>query len=302
MSTLVLKVDVDTYAGTRDGVPRLIELFQAEQVPATFLFSLGPDHTGRAIKRVFRPGFFKKVRRTKVTSHYGFKTLLYGTLLPGPNIGVKCAEVMRSTRDAGFECGVHTWDHVAWQDKVMGADEAWTLKQMQRSVDRFQTIFGEKPTVHGAAGWQMNKHALRGLQKLGFTVASDGRGDASNNTPYLPLVNAEPIKVPQLPTTLPTLDELLGLDDLHETNVATHLLGLTKSLMPQVYTLHAELEGGQLLPVMRELIQGWKAQGYQFQTLSDYAHSLSNLPHREVTWGEIPGRSGQLMTASSTNY
>ena len=33
---------------------------------ATFLFSLGPDHTGRAIKRVFRPGFFGKVRRTSV--------------------------------------------------------------------------------------------------------------------------------------------------------------------------------------------------------------------------------------------
>ncbi|TMH26152.1 MAG: 4-deoxy-4-formamido-L-arabinose-phosphoundecaprenol deformylase, partial [Betaproteobacteria bacterium] len=51
---LALKVDVDTYRGTRRGVPRLVELLKKHGAGATFLFSLGPDHTGRAIKRVFR--------------------------------------------------------------------------------------------------------------------------------------------------------------------------------------------------------------------------------------------------------
>ena len=88
---LALKIDVDTYRGTRDGVPRLVELLKQHGAGATFLFSLGPDHTGRAIKRVFRPGFLNKVRRTSVVSHYGVNTLLYGTLLPGPDIGRRCA-------------------------------------------------------------------------------------------------------------------------------------------------------------------------------------------------------------------
>src|SRR5690242_1584069 len=87
--TLSLKVDVDTLRGTREGVPRLATLFTQLRIPATFLFSLGPDHTGRALKRVFRPGFLRKVRRTSVASHYGLRTLLYGTLLPGPDIGRK---------------------------------------------------------------------------------------------------------------------------------------------------------------------------------------------------------------------
>jgi hypothetical protein len=76
MKTIVLKVDVDTYRGTKEGVPRLLRLFQSRGVNATFLFSLGPDHTGRALKRVFRPGFMKKVSRTSVLEHYGLKTLL----------------------------------------------------------------------------------------------------------------------------------------------------------------------------------------------------------------------------------
>lgn len=99
---IALKVDADTLRGTRHGVPRLVEILKARDAGATFLFSLGPDHTGRALARVFRRGFIGKVRRTSVITHYGLKTLLYGTLLPGADIGRECAGEMRAVRDAGF--------------------------------------------------------------------------------------------------------------------------------------------------------------------------------------------------------
>src|SRR5574342_841521 len=89
---LGLKIDVDTYRGTRDGVPRLLKVLATHGARATFLFSLGPDHTGRALRRVFRPGFLRKVSRTSVVANYGIPTLLYGTLLPGPDIGRRCAD------------------------------------------------------------------------------------------------------------------------------------------------------------------------------------------------------------------
>jgi undecaprenyl phosphate-alpha-L-ara4FN deformylase len=118
-----LKVDVDTLRGTREGVPRLAKLLKKHGADATFYFSVGPDHTGRAVRRVFRPGFAKKVVRTSVLRHYGLKTLLYGVLLPGPDIGRVAGDVMRETRDAGFEVGLHTFDHIRWQDFVAGADD-----------------------------------------------------------------------------------------------------------------------------------------------------------------------------------
>ena len=119
---LALKIDVDTLRGTREGVPRLVELLRRHGAGATFLFSVGPDHTGRAIRRVFRPGFVSKVKRTSVVQHYGIKTLMYGTLLPGPDIGRRAGDVMRHVRDEGFEVGVHSWDHTKWQDGVAAAD------------------------------------------------------------------------------------------------------------------------------------------------------------------------------------
>ncbi|HEV2211734.1 MAG TPA: 4-deoxy-4-formamido-L-arabinose-phosphoundecaprenol deformylase, partial [Gammaproteobacteria bacterium] len=61
MKQLALKIDVDTLRGTLDGVPPLVHMLHKHQAKATFLFSLGPDHTGRALRRIFRPGFLKKV-------------------------------------------------------------------------------------------------------------------------------------------------------------------------------------------------------------------------------------------------
>jgi peptidoglycan/xylan/chitin deacetylase (PgdA/CDA1 family) len=142
---LALKIDVDTLRGTREGVPTLVTLLRKHGADATFLFSLGPDHTGRAIKRVFRRGFVGKVRRTSVVRHYGVKTLCYGTLLPGTDIGRRAADVMRATRDAGFEVGIHCWDHVRWQDGVAAADAEWTRAEMQRACDRFTDIFAADP-------------------------------------------------------------------------------------------------------------------------------------------------------------
>ena len=66
---LALKIDVDTLRGTREGVPNLVLILKKHGVDATFLFSLGPDHTGRAIKRVFRPGFFGKARTALIPTH-----------------------------------------------------------------------------------------------------------------------------------------------------------------------------------------------------------------------------------------
>jgi undecaprenyl phosphate-alpha-L-ara4FN deformylase len=291
---LALKIDVDTFRGTRDGVPRLVRMLARHRAQATFLFSLGPDHTGRAIRRIFRPGFASKVSRTSVLSHYGLTTLLYGTLLPGPDIGRRCADVMRAVRAEGFETGIHTYDHVEWQDRVGSADPDWTGREMRRAFDRFEQVFGEPARTHGAAGWQMNLHAFRLTRTLGFRYCSDTRG----TRPFIPVCGTEVIACPQLPTTLPTLDELIGVDGVTESNVAQRLLELTGDppRHGHVYTLHAELEGNRLAAAFEQLLSGWRAQGYELVSLREYAQGLdlARLPLYFVTNGTITGRSGTV--------
>ncbi|NCC39504.1 MAG: 4-deoxy-4-formamido-L-arabinose-phosphoundecaprenol deformylase [Gammaproteobacteria bacterium] len=295
MKMIALKVDVDTLRGTIEGVPRLLRLFAAREVRATFLFSLGPDHTGRALLRVLRPGFLKKVTRTSVARHYGLKTLLYGTLLPGPDIGRRAASVMRDCVAAGHEVGIHVYDHVKWQDQVARRDADWTRREMTRAWQAFEAVFGVAPRVHGAAGWQINPHALRLETELGLDYASDTRG----RWPFYPLLeHGRRSTCPQLPTTLPTLDELIGREGLTEQNVAERVLAESRVARPHghVYTLHAELEGMRLLPVMETLIERWRAEGRAMGALRDRYESLdlARLPTHRIESQSVPGRSGLL--------
>jgi len=293
VALIALKVDVDTLRGTQEGVPRLLRLLARANVRATFLFSMGPDHTGWALRRAFRPGFLAKVSRTSVVSHYGLRTLMYGLLLPGPDIGKVAAEPMRQALRAGHQCGVHAWDHVLWQDKVRHRDTAWTVRQMQLAFDRFVDVFGQPPSTHGAAGWQMNAAAFRQIDHWGLTHASDGRGSG----PFVPVVDGTVLGHVQLPTTLPTLDELIGRDGIDEGNVVRHLLDLTVRDRPQVHTLHAELEGQALASVFSALVRGWQDQGHRLGALDDAYRSTDPalLVRRPVEWGTVPGRSGELV-------
>ncbi|MBV8635768.1 MAG: polysaccharide deacetylase family protein, partial [Burkholderiaceae bacterium] len=291
MSFLALKIDVDTYRGTREGVPNLVRMLRKHGAGATFLFSLGPDHTGWALRRAFRPGLLKKVSRTSVVEHYGLKTLMYGVLLPGPDIGVECAAEMRAVRDAGFEVGIHTWDHTYWQDNVRKRDAAWTGDLMQKAYDRCIEVFGAAPETHGAAGWQMNGAAFEKLDALGIAYASDGRSFLRDDGklldkhagPYRIQVNGKTLQCLQMPTTLPTLDEMLGREIhgkvMNPSNIAPTILEATREPRDHVFTLHAELEGQKLAPIFEQLLDGWKQQGYTLGSMADYYQRVKGATH-----------------------
>src|SRR5260370_19804677 len=266
-----LKVDVDALRGTGEGVPRLTALFKQLKVDATFYFSVGPDHTGRAIRRVFRKGFAQKVARTSVLKHYGLKTLLYGVLLPGPDIAEKGGAHLRAVRDAGFEVGLHTYDHVRWQDTVARATAEWTRVEFERGLRAFERIFGSPPESHAAAGWQINAYALALEQEYGLRYASDTRGGPA----FRPMVNGSASTCVQLPTTLPTFDELLGQGGIDESTIADAVFDLSAAAAEplQVFTLHAELEGMLLLDAFEALLLKWRSAGAAIVRLAAI-HSL----------------------------
>jgi undecaprenyl phosphate-alpha-L-ara4FN deformylase len=294
-----LKVDVDTLRGTREGVPRLTALLKQLKLDATFYFSVGPDHTGRAMRRVFRKGFAQKVARTSVLKHYGLRTLLYGVLLPGPDIGSRAGGVMRSVHEGGFEVGLHTYDHVRWQDYVAEASAAWTRAEFERGMNAFKRVFGFFPASHAAAGWQINETALELERDYGLLYASDTRG----RSPFWPMLKTGRSSCPQLPTTLPTFDELLGRDGIDESNIAEAVFRVSEKASAtssennlQVFTLHAELEGMRLLDTFASLLQKWQAAGAKITRMARIRELGLKQPLLEgaVIRGEVRGRSGLL--------
>lgn len=295
---VALKVDVDTARGTREGVPRLCRLFARHGIRATFFFTLGPDHTGRRIFHALRPDFLRKVHRTSVVANYGIKTLLYGVVLPGPMISRRCRDELRMVSREGHEIGLHVFDHSLWQDHVRHRDEAWTRRQLERGIEAFHDVWGSRPHAHAAAGWQINEPTLALEQEWGFRYASDCRGPGG---PFSPEWEGRVFRCPQIPTTLPTLDEILGREGIHATNFADHLVELSRSTSADhVFTLHAELEGGRYIDEFERLLRLWSQTGTLFETLGERLarEPAETRPVRRLTWGTVPGRAGQLVIAT----
>ncbi len=291
---LVIKVDVDTDRGTREGVPALVKLMKRHSVPATFLFSLGPDNTGKAIRRIFRPGFLKKVSRTRVTKLYGWRTLLSGTLLPAPHIGRRNETVLRAVKAAGFAVGIHCNDHFRWQDYLHRLSLEETREEFGCAVAEFERIFGERPLAAGAPGWQANAKSFQVYDEHQLLYGSDCRG----TFPFFPQVNGRTFRTLQIPTTLPTLDELLGRPDFPENSIVPHYLGLLRTESPNILTIHAEIEGLGKIGLFEELLLKAKQTGVEFSTMEQIADRLlqkrAAIPESIVEDDSVDGRSGLL--------
>jgi len=293
---LAIKVDVDTDRGTRIGVPDMVSDCREFGAPASFLFSLGPDQTGRAITRVLRPGFFKKVSRTSVVKVYGLRTLLNGTLLPAPHVGRRNEAVIRSVAQAGFETGIHCYNHYFWQDYVLGLPLEQVRAEFAKARAEFRRIFGTDALTAGAPGWQSNERTREVYDEAGFLYASDSRG----THPFFPRVNGRVFKTLEIPSTLPTLDELMGRPEYPDASLIPHYLSLLRHDRPNVITVHAELEGMACRSFFRGLLAECRASGVELVRMDELAQSLladrSALPVCDQLMAPIDGRSGLVAT------
>lgn len=291
---LALKIDVETYRGALQGVPLLVDILRRHQASATFCFALGPDRSG-CLPRVTQssqqptgPGISRK-------SHYGLAALMYGRVIPGPDIGKRCRTILKSTADAGFETAIHGWDIARWRNRIERADGVWTEIEMRRAHERYVDIFGCDSPGHAAPGSQMNPHALRLTQRLGYQWASDSYGSG----PFIPVWNGEIVRCPQLPTTLPTFAQLVGFNNATVDNVHEGVLTATASrpIDGHVMTLQAEIDGLLLADKVELLLTGLREQGYSLVSLGQLRSTLdiNALPRHEVTRGLSANGSWPVM-------
>lgn len=287
---IALKVDVDTYAGTRDGVPRLLEILDSFGIKATFYFSMGPDNSGKTIRRIFRKGFLAKQLRTGAPSAFGLKTLLYGTLLPAPMIAASFPDILRRTGQQGHETGVHCWDHVEWHDHLPVMLKETAAMELRRACSLFEEIFGRRPRTTAAPGWTVTSASLEIQDDMGLAFCSDARG----NGPFFPVLDGRRFATLQIPTTWPTMDEILGKNGITTENVNGHYLSLVRPGL-NVHTIHAEMEGKATVTPFIDLLERLRGLGARFITLTEASAEFAlNAPDHKIYMGEIHGRAGKV--------
>lgn len=287
---VALKVEVKSFAGTRDGVPRLLEDLERHNARATFYFSMGPDTTGKAIRRIFTcRGFFTRLLNRAIPPMYDIKTMFYGTLLPGPMIAQALPEVLRETERQGHEVGVHGWDPVLWYDYLPWLPKHLTTLEIGRAFGLFEELLGHWATTCSAPGGMVSPDSLEIQDALRLTYCSDSRG----THPFYPVMNRRRFRTLQIPTTLPLADELLGRDGVTTENVDRHYAGLVTQ-GAHVLTVQAELEGRALRPAFNRLLERLSGEGIRCVPLGYIAENITAAPACEIVLGEIPGRAGKV--------
>jgi len=265
-------------------------MLDRQQMQASFYFCFGPDNSGKAIRRIFRKGFLDKMRRTGATRLYGFRTMMYGVLLPAPIIWKQAAGLMRSAREAGHEVAIHGWDHVQYHDLLDEKSREWLEAWFSQAHAAFREVFGEPARGAVSPAWRCNDTTLELQEAYGLDYAGDCRG----LEPFYPVVRGRALKTLQVPTTLPTLDELLGLEGLTPDQVNRQVWGLIREDALNVYALHTEVEGGALADTFQAFLQGLKDREVRIRTHADWVPELraGAPPARSITRREIPGRAG----------
>ena len=289
---LTIKIDVDTLKGYLEGVPRLLDILNKRKIKASFFFSMGPDNSGKAIRRIFRKGFLAKMLRTKAPSTYGFKTLLYGTLLRAPMIVASNPDIIKRAAGEGHDCGIHCWDHVLWQDNLLNLSLEEIRTEFRKAAELFSNIVGAFPRSCAAPGWQASYDSLTVQDELEMDYASDVRGDS----PFIPGMRGTVFRTLQIPTTLPTLDELWGADGINAENVNDHYLDLLEPGL-NVHTIHAEMEGGAMSNVFAHFIDCCIDGEMAFPTLKDVSLRFGTAVEPgicDVEMSDIPGRAGKV--------
>ncbi len=292
-----LRIDVDSFRGTRHGVPKLCALLDSYSINGSFFFSVGPDNMGRHIQRLIRPAFFWKMLRTRAPGLYGWDILLRGTFWRGPVIGETLSQIIRSTADAGHEVGLHAWDHHAWQTGIGIIGPAALYKEIQKGVDLLKKITGKTPLCSAAPGWRCTEPALLEKGKFPFEFNSDCKGE----TIFYPVVHGKQLSQPQIPVTLPTYDEMVGREGINKNNYNDFLISQLKSDGLNVLTIHAEVEGIAFVEMFENFLMSARSKGASFVPLGTLLKNTPRISTGSIVPKQIQGREGWISFQAPVN-
>jgi peptidoglycan/xylan/chitin deacetylase (PgdA/CDA1 family) len=249
--------------------------------------------------------------------------MLYGTLLPAPDIGGRPETIarMREAAKAGHSVGIHAWDHIDWHDHLpkMTRDEIEAVVSKEHA--RFLEIFGAPAAFQAAPGWTATPLSVEVQEAHGILATSDTRG----GEPFFALrEDGAPSRVLEIPSTLPTLDELLALPlpgtgtqrekvcEVLRMKIGEEAAGGGSAL--HVHSVHTEIEGASSFhDWFAEQIRAWKADGVSFITFEEICRPIlsaatraraereqKEIPVKTLGWTTLPGRATPVATGASS--
>jgi peptidoglycan/xylan/chitin deacetylase (PgdA/CDA1 family) len=255
MRIVAFKIYVDSVHGYQEGVPKLLDVFGAQCLEASFFFGMGTEDDGSAISSAFRN------EKEIVAS------------APG---------IIRDARSCGHDCGIYGWNPREWQLRFERMNDTTIEANIKRSIKCFSQRTGAQPNGFASPGFRVNYISLRILDDLRFKYGSDTFG----YYPYRPRISWKTFETPQIPSTHPPLE--IMLQKLPEAVVRVRMENLFDTLPDglSVLPMNASVAAvPEIFPSLYEFISLCRDTGVRFISLFRAAQSLDakKLPQCEVT-------------------
>jgi hypothetical protein len=108
----------------------------------------------------------------------------------------------------------------------------------------------------------------------------------------------ESFRILEIPTTLPTLDEVVGIEGNEITSLSEFYLNtLTTTSGLNILTIHTELEGNKWSALLEIFIKKSLELGFTYKRIIDIATELKNyddIPVCKSVYGYTKGRTGEV--------
>ena len=172
VKTFTLRVDVESDRGIKDGLPKLLDLLKKYELKASFYLVMGGESNIFEILRYNKKIESSAERSIKVWS---LTDKLRMTLFPKDFVKAN-KKILQRILDEGHELGIHGWKHREW---TRGLDKIDVKDRINRAINRYDNLFGQKPISWASPGFNINDNTLSILEEEGIRYISDFTGNKS---------------------------------------------------------------------------------------------------------------------------
>jgi hypothetical protein len=270
MKIVALKVYAETLKAYRDGVPKLLDMFDELSIRGSFFFGMGTEGSGSAVSKFFGE------RKEIVAS------------APG---------ILRDASRREQDCGVYGWNPYEWQIRLEKLNDTTLEADIKRAVNYFASRTGRRPDGFAAPGFRASYMSLRIQDDVHFTYCSDTFGFF----PFMPKMSWKTFRTPQIPSTLPPLE--IALQRASDAEARSRLKELNGNLREGLNVLPMSAIVATLPQIcvsLREFLLQCACEGVKFMGLATVMKNLdaSKLPTCEVIAAQAPGMPKEVAMQS----
>ncbi len=170
MKIFIIRVDVESDKGIKEGIPQFLDLLKKYNLKASFYLTMGGESNMLEIVRYNGDVPYNSERKIKVWSILDKLRMIF---LPTDFVGGNKKILKRILRE-GHELGLHGWKHRAW---TRGLDKINIDIHIKKSIDRYEEVFGATPISFCSPGFNINKKVLEVLERNNIKFISDFNGE-----------------------------------------------------------------------------------------------------------------------------